>query len=221
MPTIAIVGAGPGLGLSLAKVFGAHGHGVALISRSRAKLDGLVGTLAEAGVTAEGFPADASDHAQLAGALTAAADRFGGIDVLEFSPYAGLVRVQPAEVTVENLRGPLDELLLGAVTAVQAVLPGMLERGKGTLLFTTGGGAINPYPMLSTLNIAQAGLRNWVHNLHNTLADKGIYAATVAINVMIAERAPAGYPHRSPDDIAAAFWDMHTGRTESEIVING
>ncbi|HEY4751985.1 MAG TPA: SDR family NAD(P)-dependent oxidoreductase [Candidatus Limnocylindrales bacterium] len=219
MSTIAIIGAGPGLGLSLAKVFGAHGYDVALISRDRAKLDGLVDILAEEGVTAEAFPTDVRDHAGLDRALQAAAARFGGIDVLEFSPYAGLVRVQPSEVTVENLRPPLEELLLGAVTAVQAVLPGMLERGSGTLLFTTGGGAIQPYPMLATLNIAQAGLRNWVHNLHNTLADKGIYAGTVAINVMIAAQAPEGYPHRSPDDIAAIYWDLHTRRNQAEVVI--
>ncbi|MGO4427728.1 SDR family NAD(P)-dependent oxidoreductase [Streptomyces sp. MCAF7] len=58
MPTIAIVGAGPGLGLSIAKVFGGHGFDVALVSRSKDKLDALVAQLAQAGITAEGFPAD-------------------------------------------------------------------------------------------------------------------------------------------------------------------
>ncbi|MFR9780683.1 hypothetical protein ACL02O_32140 [Micromonospora sp. MS34] len=37
MPTIAIVGAGAGLGASIAKVFGGHGFNVALISRSKAR----------------------------------------------------------------------------------------------------------------------------------------------------------------------------------------
>ncbi|MFE4723990.1 SDR family NAD(P)-dependent oxidoreductase, partial [Streptomyces sp. NPDC056728] len=54
MSTIAIVGAGPGLGLSIAKVFGVHGFDVALISRNKVKLDALVAELAEAGITAEG-----------------------------------------------------------------------------------------------------------------------------------------------------------------------
>jgi NAD(P)-dependent dehydrogenase (short-subunit alcohol dehydrogenase family) len=39
MPTIAIVGAGPGMGLSIAKAFGSHGFQVALISRSKDNLD--------------------------------------------------------------------------------------------------------------------------------------------------------------------------------------
>ena len=46
MPVLAIVGAGPGLGLSIAKVFGSHGFSVALISRSEEKLDALAERLA-------------------------------------------------------------------------------------------------------------------------------------------------------------------------------
>ncbi|MCX4530518.1 SDR family NAD(P)-dependent oxidoreductase [Streptomyces sp. NBC_00841] len=219
MPTIAIVGAGPGLGLSIAKVFGGHGFDVALISRTKDKLDALVAELTEAGITAEGFPADVADAAQLTGALDAAIARFGRIDVLEFSPHAGLAMTAPKEVTVDNLRVQIDGLLYGAVTAVRAVLPGMLQSGAGTLLFTTGGGAINPYPMLATTNIAQAGLRNWAVNLHNTLAAEGIYAATVAINLMIGSQAPEGVPHRSPDEIALDYWALHTSRDQAEHLI--
>lgn len=221
MPTLAIVGAGPGLGRSLAATFGAQGYDIALLSRSRDKLETLVEQLAATGVHAAAFPADVADHAGLTRALHAAGETFGGVDVLEFSPYAGLTSVQPEDVTVDALRGPLAELLLGAVTAVQTVLPGMLEAGSGTVLTTTGGGAIHPYPRLAPVNAAQAALRNWVLNLHQSLAERGVYAANVAINVMIADQAPAGYPHRSPDAIAAEYWRLHTERTEPELVIGG
>jgi NADP-dependent 3-hydroxy acid dehydrogenase YdfG len=216
MPTIAIVGAGPGLGLSIAKVFGAHGFDVALISRAKDRLDALAAELNEAGVTAEGFPADVADPGRLTDALEAAIARFGRIDVLEFSPHAGLSMTSPKEVTVDTLRPQIDSLLYGAVAAVQAVLPGMLQAGAGTLLFTTGGGAVNPYPMLATTNIAQAGQRNFAINLHNTLADEGIYAANVAINLMIGTEAPEGVPFRAPDEIALDYWNLHTSRTQAE-----
>jgi NAD(P)-dependent dehydrogenase (short-subunit alcohol dehydrogenase family) len=87
-PTIAIVGAGPGLGRSSAKIFGGHGFTIALISRSKDKLDTLVAELAASGITALGFPADVADHAALAAALRQAAAEFGGIDVLEYSRTA-------------------------------------------------------------------------------------------------------------------------------------
>lgn len=216
MPTIAIVGAGPGLGLSIAKVFGGHGFDVALISRSKDNLDVLVAELAAAGITAAGFPADVADAAQLTAALQAAIERFGGIDVLEFSPHAGLSMTSPKDVTIATLSPQIGSLLYGAVAAVQAVLPGMLAAGSGTLLFTTGGGAVDPYPMLADANIAQAGQRNWAINLHRTLADEGIYVANVAINLMIGSEAPAGVPHRAPDDIALDYWSLHTTRTQAE-----
>ncbi|MFJ9683131.1 SDR family NAD(P)-dependent oxidoreductase [Streptomyces sp. NPDC101194] len=216
MPTIAIVGAGPGLGLSIAKVFGGHGFDVALISRTQDRLDALVAELAEAGIVAEGYPADVADPARLTGALEGAIARFGRIDVLEFSPHAGLTMTSPEEVTLDSLRPQVDSLLYGAVAAAQAVLPGMLKARSGTLLFTTGGGAINPYPMLADANIAQAGQRNWAINLHNTLADQGIYVANVAIDLMIGTQAPEGVPHRAPDEIALDYWNLHTGRDQAE-----
>lgn len=219
MPTIAIVGAGPGLGASLGRVFGGHGHDVALISRSKDNLDALAAGLAEHGVTAEGFPADAADPASLTAALQAAAARFGRIDVLEFSPYAGLVQVLPAEVTLDNLAPAVQETLYGAVTATQAVLPAMIEAGAGTLLYTTGGGAISPYPFLATLNTAQAALRNWVHNLHNTLAGQGVYAGVVAVNAMIGDNPPEGFPAIAPDTLARHYWDLHTRRDQAELLL--
>ncbi|MFF1570519.1 SDR family NAD(P)-dependent oxidoreductase [Streptomyces sp. NPDC058293] len=216
MSTIAIVGAGPDLGLSIAKVFGGHGFDVTLISRSKVKLDALVAELAGAGITAEGFPADVADSAQLASALEGAIARFGRIDVLELSPHAGLTMTSPKDVTIDNLRPQIDSLLYGAVAAVQAVLPGMLEAGAGTLLFTTGGGAINPYPMLADANLAQAGQRNWAINLHNSRADEGIYAANVAMNLMIGTQAPEGVPFHAPDEIALDYWNLHTVREQAE-----
>lgn len=222
MPTIAIIGAGPGLGTSIAKVFGTNGFQVALISRSKDNLDNIVAQLAESGITAAAFPADVSDQQALATALENAAAHFGTIDVLEYSPHAGLARINPLEVTVENLQSQIEHLLYGAVTAAQAVLPAMLSTGSGTLLFTTGGGAINPYPMLATANAAQAAQRNWVLNLHNVLADKGIHAANIAINVFIGDNPPApGIPHVHPDDIARTYWQAHTQRTEAEHLITG
>jgi NAD(P)-dependent dehydrogenase (short-subunit alcohol dehydrogenase family) len=220
MPTIAIVGAGPGLGLSIAKIFGGHGFEVALISRSKDNLDGLLAQLAKAGIRAAAFPADVTDRPSLTAALEAAATYFGAIDVLEYSAHSGLNRLSPAEVTVENLQSQIEHLLYGAVAATQAVLPAMRKAGRGTLIYTMGGGAINPYPMLAAMNASQAALRNWVHNLNGTLADTGVYAANVVISVFIGAQPPApNIPHADPDDIARAYWDMYTNRDEREHLI--
>ena len=91
MTSIAIVGASPQMGLAIARTFGSQGFDVALISRNSEKLDGLVGTLTAEGITAAAFPADVLDRDALAQAPKDAAARFGGIDVLEFSPSGTIV----------------------------------------------------------------------------------------------------------------------------------
>ncbi|MEV4229069.1 SDR family NAD(P)-dependent oxidoreductase, partial [Streptomyces bobili] len=50
MPVIAVIGAGPGLGLSIARRFGKEGFQVALVSRTQDKLDALAARLAEEGI---------------------------------------------------------------------------------------------------------------------------------------------------------------------------
>ncbi len=60
MPVIAVVGAGPGLGLSIARRFGREGFAVALISRTPANLDRLAAELTAAGSRPPGSPATCS-----------------------------------------------------------------------------------------------------------------------------------------------------------------
>ena len=57
MTTIAIIGAGPGLGAAVARRFGAEGFAVALVSRSQEHADGLAAQLVSDGVQARGFAA--------------------------------------------------------------------------------------------------------------------------------------------------------------------
>ncbi|MEW1846627.1 SDR family NAD(P)-dependent oxidoreductase [Nonomuraea angiospora] len=52
MPVIAIVGAGPGLGIEIARAFGAKGFTVAMIARNAAKLDALASDLHAEGIQA-------------------------------------------------------------------------------------------------------------------------------------------------------------------------
>jgi NADP-dependent 3-hydroxy acid dehydrogenase YdfG len=225
VPTLAIVGAGPGMGLAIARTFGSRGFDVALIARTKEKLETLVAELGQEGITAAAFPADVMDRASLTEALDAAKDRFGSVDVLEYSPaphspVPGITLAAPSEVTVDNLQPQIEYNLYGAVAAAQAVLPAMREAGAGTLLFTTGGGSVNPVPMLGNVNAAAAALRNWVINLYNELADSGVYAAHVAINVWIGEGAPEGFPTATPEQIASLYWDLYEHRDRSEAVFN-
>src|SRR5258705_12852905 len=88
MPVIAILGAGPGMGLAIAKTFGARGYRVALLSRNSAKQERLVTELATHGIISAAFRADARNHGSVASGLAAGKQRFGSVAGLQFSPAA-------------------------------------------------------------------------------------------------------------------------------------
>ena len=159
MPTIVIVGAGPGLGLSIGKVFGRHGFTVALVARDQAKLDALAGQLGELGIDAAGFAADIMDRPSLVEAFKQIEQRYGAVDVLEYSPaphtpVPGITMTGPIEATVENLQPQIEFYLHGAVTATHQVLDAMVDRGAGTLFYTTGASSVNPRPMMGNVGPA-------------------------------------------------------------------
>src|SRR5437764_823096 len=136
MSLLTVVGAGPGMGLAIARLFGQNGFSVVLIARDKDKLDSLVDQLGAEGIKAKGFTADVADHTSLISAFNAIKEEFGQVDVLEFSPSnRELPMASATELTIESIQAWMDFYVYGAVTVVQQVLPDMLACNSGTLLF--------------------------------------------------------------------------------------
>jgi short-subunit dehydrogenase len=83
-----IVGAGPGLGLNVARRFAQGGFNIALISRDQSKLDGLTETLNSEGYTAQGFAADAAIEQELQSAFSRITQWNGDIGALVYNASA-------------------------------------------------------------------------------------------------------------------------------------
>lgn len=226
MKTIAILGAGPALGMAVARRFGQEGFRAALVARDRGHLDGMAGELAGQGVQAAGFQADLTDRAAALGAVDAIQARFGPIDVLEYSPTpGGNLRQTPSQMDVATVTPLLDKFVLTPVAVVGRVLPGMLEQGSGGLLFAMGAAAKYPMPRLASGGMALSGLRNYAHALHAELKPKNIYAGTLLIGALIegstAHRNASawGYGQEAvvtADDLAERCWDMYLKRDRAE-----
>jgi NADP-dependent 3-hydroxy acid dehydrogenase YdfG len=206
--SIVIVGAGPNLGLAIARRFGREGFAVGLVSRTQAKLDDLASQLESEGVTAAGAAADIRDSDALTAAIRSLAGRLGEVEVLEYSPLPAPEFMKPIlETTVDDVRGPIEFSILGAVAATQAVVGPMRDAGRGTIMFTTGGAAINPYPLRAGVGISFAGEVAYARMLHDELADSGIHVAHTAIGGRIAP----GMDHE-PSDVADVLWSHHVDR---------
>lgn len=206
--SIIIVGAGPNLGLAVAKRFGREGLAAGLVSRTQSRLDDLAGQLEGDGIRAAGAAADVRDADALTDAIVTLAERLGPVEVLEFSPLPAPEFMKPIlETSVDDVRGPLEFSVLGAVAATRAVIGPMREAGRGTILFTTGGAAINPYPARAGVGVSFAGEVAYARMLHDALAGQGVHVAHTAVGGRIE---PGGDPE--PDDVAEILWRHHTTR---------
>lgn len=219
MSTIAIVGAGPLLGLSIARRFGREGFRVALVARRATALAEYSATLRAEGIEAEGFAADITNPQQLADAFQRIRQTFGPITVLEFSPTdwgkGGDKSTTPTGTTATQAVEDFRLLVMGAIDTTRLVLPDMEAAGTGTLLFATGYSAVQPLPFITSLSISNAGVRNYALCLHQELAPRNIHVASIAINAFIQPGTPG-----DPDLIAELFWDIHTKRDRAEAVFS-
>ena len=133
MTTIAIIGAGKGLGAAVARRFGKEGFAVGLISRHQGRLDALAAELEQDGVQAKGFVADVRDPASIAAALEQVTETLGPIEVLQYSPLPQKDFMRPVlETTPADLTGPIEFSIYGPVAAVHQVLPGMRFLPEGS-----------------------------------------------------------------------------------------
>ena len=208
--SVIIVGAGPNLGAAIARRFGREGLPVGLVARDAGKLASLAGDLASVGITADFAPADIRDHSAVSSAITSLADRLGPAEVLEYSPLPASGFMRPVlETSVDDVRGALEFSVLGAVAAVTTVIRPMLERESGTVLFTTGGAAINPNPARAGVGVSFAGEVAYARMLHEELSGRGVHVAHTAIGGRIGP----GLDHE-PDEVAEVLWRHHTERGE-------
>ena len=234
-----VIGVGPGLGMSIARRFGREGHPVALISRTDTRHPGYLAELSASGVKAEAFVADVHDADQLRSTLDAAIDRLGPAEIAYYGPNSvgpgdsgDLAGPMPplATATSDDIRAAMA-LVYPAVDVVHHLLPGMLSRGQGTLLFAGGLSAVRPMPMMGTLAVPSAALRNYVLTLNASIADSGVFAATLIIGGLLergdihahvqANAATFGaIPTLDPDAVADTAWDLHTKRDRPEEIFS-
>jgi NADP-dependent 3-hydroxy acid dehydrogenase YdfG len=238
LKTIAIFGAGPALGLSVAKRFGREGYRVALVARRQESLDELAAALPN--IETETFRADLRDPAQLTVAVTAIEQRFEHVDVAVWSPGAlDQPRVHVLDIDPDALPDQLELLLLAPIRLARRLLPAMRTRHDGALLYASGTPATMPVPQLGNVGIALAGLRNFILAANAALSSEGVYVGVVPIGGLIknsaAEVAVLNTPAQfegfdmetlrlatlDPADIAEVFWNLNLKRDRAEQVVGG
>lgn len=197
-PVLVVLGAGPGLGLSVARRFARAGYTAVLVGRTEADMQPLVDTLRDEGHTAGLAGVDLTDPAAVRTVVDALGAEHGRIDVLHFNPSAWREK-DPLHLSVAEL---LEDVALGAGALLPAVQAARPYLGQGARVLVTGSAAADtPWEGAASLGVQKAAVRNLVTSLDATLAPQGARAVTVQINGMLAEDGPF-----SPPPIADAMW---------------
>src|SRR5262249_6269910 len=154
----AVVGVGAGLGAALARRFASGGYTVALLARGGEKLDQFAAEIKESGGNALAVPAHMSKAAENEAALARIRPGLGEVDMLLYNaamrPFGRLMETKPS--TFENT---WRVNAFGAFLCSQAVVPSMLARGHGVILFTGATAGVKPFPTSAAFGPAKFAMR--------------------------------------------------------------
>lgn len=129
-----ITGGSRGIGAQTARAFAAQGAVVAVAGRDRAALDSVVTHITGEGGTAIAIVADVTDSAALEEARRQTEDRLGQVDVLAAFAGGQGFPVPTAELTEERWHQVIDSDLTSVFLTIRTFLPGMIERGRGSII---------------------------------------------------------------------------------------
>ena len=208
-PVVIVAGVGPGIGTSVARAFGAEGFAVALLARDSARLANRHAEITAAGITAAPFVADLADASATLNAVERVRTWAGGNpSSLVYNAFT-LQQGSADQLDLADSQRAMRVNFLAATQLTALVAPAMRVSGTGSLLFTGGGAALNPYAGLSGLCAGKAALRMWALTLAEELAGTGVRVGTVTVHGRV-ERGTAF----DPDDIAAALVRLHRGANQ-------
>lgn len=205
-----VTGIGPGLGSAYAERFAEGGYRVALLGRTREKLERF----------AEEIPGslpvvcDVSEAASVRQAFETVRSELGEPSVVVHNAGSGVFKGF-LDTTADELRSSLDVNIAGLFHVAQAALPAMLEAGSGAIVVTGATAAWRGSPKTAAFAAAKGGQRWLAQALAKEFAPKGVHVSYLIIDGMVdLPRTRAMMPERptedfvSPEAVAETAWHL-------------
>jgi short-subunit dehydrogenase len=214
---VLLVGAGPGLGLAVARRFAVGGYQVTLVARSTDGLRDLASRLSDTGAAIRTVEADASDPEGLGVRVTELYREEGAPGVIIYNAVMGAPD-QLLSASVSHLQAAYAVDVISAIVVAQVAAPAWKAAGFGTMIVTGGGFADHPIPALATVSLGKAALRSAATMLGADLEPDGIRVTTLTSAGQIV----AGTSF-DPERIAERYWEVvHSdGPWQAEVRFTG
>lgn len=169
-----LTGASSGIGEALAVAMARKGAVLGLAARRADALEALAETCGKVGGTARALPCDVTDAAAVRSAAERLRGEFGHIDLLIANAGIGGNDAETRSLQPEAVKKVIDINLLGAVNSVHAVLPEMLERGKGHIVAISSLAGIRGLPKSAAYSASKAGMTALFESVRLDTTKKGI-----------------------------------------------
>lgn len=187
-----ITGASSGIGKATALAFAKAGIHTALIGRSQSKLEATSSAAAAVGIEAPIYQIDLAEVEALKEKLAAIAADFGPVDILVNNAGMGYTN-RLSNTPLEDWQRVLNLNLTSVFQCVLGVLPGMRDRGRGTIINIASIAAYNAFPEWGAYSISKAGLIALSKTLAAEERESGIRVMTI-----------------SPGAVNTPIWDTET-----------
>ena len=139
--TAVITGVGPGLGASLVRKFASEGYQVGLLARSSDYIQTLAADLGASGTKGLALPTNIADPQMVETSFNTIHEELGGVDVL-INHAGNAAWGEFDELTAEDFHRSWQVCAFGSFLCTQQVVPDMVEKGSGAILFTGATSAI-------------------------------------------------------------------------------
>jgi NAD(P)-dependent dehydrogenase (short-subunit alcohol dehydrogenase family) len=200
-----IVGAGPGLGASLARTLSRDaGMQVVVAARRRDKLEAIARDMGAGIVTC-----DATDASAVAALFDEASRHFGGPPDVVVYNASQRVRGPFVEVDAAAVAQAVSITALGAFYVAQQAARRMLPQGRGAILFTGASAGVKGYPQSAAFAMGKFALRGLAQSMARELSPQGIHVGHIVIDGSIrppgAGVAEGNDEQLDPDAIASTY----------------
>jgi short-subunit dehydrogenase len=168
-----ITGASSGLGAGLASRLAADGWWVGLAARRVDRLESIAAGIIDRGGRASVCPCDVSDRIEVLAAVEKTERELGPVDLLVANAGMSILTHVKA-FDSEGVEQVLRVNFLGAVYAVEATLPGMLERGSGQMVAMGSIAGYGGLPKTAAYSASKGAMHNFFESLSVDLRGTGV-----------------------------------------------
>ena len=180
---VVISGGSRGLGLELARGFGAEGASIALLARDEQRLKESATELEQCGARVAALVCDVSREEQVRSTVASIVRDFGGIDVLVNN--AGTIRVGPSEhMDLEDYAEAMAVHFWGPLYLMKEAIPHMKQRRHGRIVNIASIGGTVAVPHLLPYVASKFALVGLSEGMRAELAKDGIYVTTACLGLM-------------------------------------